>query len=94
MFTRKLDTEDPLLDKEIERLLSEIKTINPLDDEYPKMLDQLSKLYKLKPEKPKPVSNDTLAIIAGNVACVVLIVGYERANLVTSKALGFVMKLR
>lgn len=93
MFTRKVN-DDPLLDEEIKRLLQDIYTVDPKAPEYPKMVDQLVKLYSLKPERPKQISNDTLVLVAGNLAGILLIVGYERANIVTSKALGFVGKLR
>ena len=38
------------------------------------------------------VSPDTMAIVAGNLLGIALIVGHERMNVVTSKALGFVLK--
>jgi hypothetical protein len=43
---------------------------------------------------PDRVSKDTLAIIGANLAGIVLIIGYEKFNVVTSKALGFIQKLR
>jgi len=45
-------------------------------------------------DKPDRVSKDTLAIIGANIAGIVLILGYERLNIITSKALGFANKLR
>lgn len=45
-------------------------------------------------EKSRRVSPDTLAIIAANVVGILLIIGYERANVVTSKALGFILKTK
>jgi hypothetical protein len=43
---------------------------------------------------PKRVSWDTWALVGANLLGIVLIIGHERANVVTSKALGFVSKLR
>lgn len=40
------------------------------------------------------VSADALAVVAANLTGIVLIIGYERINVITSKALGFVSKLR
>ncbi len=40
------------------------------------------------------LSMETWAVIAANLAGIVLILGYERVNIVTSKALGFVSKLK
>jgi hypothetical protein len=45
-------------------------------------------------EKPDSISKDTLAIIGANLAGIALILGYERLNIITSKAIGFVNKLR
>lgn len=45
-------------------------------------------------DAPNRVSVDTWAIIAGNLAGIVLILGYEKANVITSRAIGFVTKLR
>lgn len=45
-------------------------------------------------DKPDRVSKDTLAIIGANLAGIAIIIGYERLNVITSKAIGFVSKLR
>lgn len=83
-------TEKSGLDQAIEKVLHEMKSFSSEDDEYAKMVDQLEKLYALKDtEKPDRVSRDTLAIIAANLIGIVLIVGYESKNIVTSKALNF-----
>lgn len=49
-------------------------------------------LKKQESEKPDRVSKETLALIAGNIAGIVLIIGYERVNVIASKALNFVLK--
>lgn len=51
-------------------------------------------LKQQEADKPDRVSKDTLAIIAGNIAGIVMIIGYERVNVIASKALSFVMKSR
>jgi hypothetical protein len=43
-------------------------------------------------DKPDKLSKDTLAIIGGNLAGILLVIGYERAHVVTTKALSFLMK--
>lgn len=51
-------------------------------------------LKEKESEKPDKVSKETLALIASNIAGIVLIIGYERMNVIASKALSFVMKTR
>lgn len=44
--------------------------------------------------KPKPIDRNTLVLAGANLLGIVLIVGHERANVVTSKAIGFIKTLR
>lgn len=63
------------------------------ESEYGDMVDQLAKLYKLKEfDTKKRVSPDTLAIIAGNLTGIVLVLGYERAGVITSRAFNLIGK--
>lgn len=83
------------LDDVIAVLLAKMHEEDPVSDKYAKMADQLSKLYKLKEQDaPKRVSMDTWALIAANLAGILLIIGYEQKHIITSKALAFVQKLR
>lgn len=92
MFTMKTaSTEKSGLEKAIDELLDEMANELGTSDEYSKMADQLVKLYKLKEvDSTQRVSKDTIALIAGNLAGIAMIVGHERAAVVTSKAMTFV----
>lgn len=76
------------IDKQISILASEAKT----PDEIQGVMDLMSKRQQLG--KKQTVSPDTLAIVAGNLLGIVLILGYEKANIITTKALGFILKGR
>ena len=94
MFHRK-STTTPDIDIPINALIAAMSEIDPDTDEYAMMVEQLVKLYKLKEvDASKRVSADTLAIVAANLAGIMMIVGHERAHVVTTKAIGFVQKLR
>jgi len=45
-------------------------------------------------DSPNRVALDTWANIGGHILGIVIIIGYERVNVVTSKALGFVTRLK
>ena len=95
MFINRIPREPSGLSNAIDNLLSDMSSTRSDTEEYSKLVDQLVKLYPLKTEeRPKRVSPDTLALIAGNLVGIILIVGVERGNVVASKAIGFVMKLR
>lgn len=99
---KKTPTEKPELDIAISDLFADMADnhITKSSDEFAAMVDQVVKLYKLKEidsnvnSNKNHVSKDTLAIIAANLVGIVMIVGHERANVVTSKALTLLMKLR
>lgn len=82
------------VDEAIDALLKQIAE-KPYDPkETPLMIDQVSKLEKLRSSQTQRISPDTLLIVGGNLLGIVLILQFERVNVVTSKALAFVMKLR
>lgn len=94
MFTRK-SNEPNDLDRAIERLYLEMSLVDADSDEYDQLTSQLTKLYSLKDlSRASKISPDTKALVLGNLAGILMIVGHERMNVVTSKALNFVMKLR
>lgn len=87
------------LETTIDTVLSEMANEDPFSAKYANMADQLTKLYALKETDHKiktdnRVSKETWATIAANLAGIAIIVGHERAHVVTSKALSFIMKMR
>lgn len=83
------------LDEEFDACLDEMSSVSTASEEYDKMVRNLERLHRLKmEEKCRKVSPDTKAVIAGNLLGILLILGYEKANVITSKALGFVLKGR
>ena len=63
--------------------------------EYKEALDELDRLYKLKNlNKGFAISPDALIAVFGNLAGILLILNFERIGVVTTKALGFILKAR
>lgn len=86
-------TEKSELDKAIDDIYREMSGVSADSDEYAKMVDQLVKLHGLKHNKnPARISRDTLATVVGNLVGIVLIVAVERENILTTKALNFLLK--
>lgn len=95
MFTLKFKKTQPTdLEIEIARLFDVLKTINKIDDPmYDKVSDQIAKLYKLKEVDSKSaVSKDAMVGAATNLVGILMILHYEHAHVMTSKAVSFVMK--
>lgn len=95
MFRRK-PAEPTALDKEIADVHAQLADcLTAEGDDYQKILDKLERLYKIKAEeRPDRVKRDTLLMVGGNVVVTAMIVGHERANVITSKALSFIQKAR
>jgi hypothetical protein len=64
--------------------------------EYDKVLNQIERLHKLSSREKEgyKVSPDVLVTVLANLAGILLILNYERMQIVTSKALSFVIKTK
>lgn len=59
------------------------------------VIDEIVKIQSMEHEnRPLRVTPDTLALVASNLIGILVIVGYEQKHIVSSKALGFLGKLR
>lgn len=94
MIFSKHENRDAL-EKEIHSALDKMSTMDVSSKEYSDSVDNLNKLLEAKEKgKSKSLSPDTLAVIAGNLLGIILILNFEKLDVVTSKALGFVLKGR
>lgn len=92
----KTQSEPTELSIVIDYVLAEMKNHAPESEEFAKMADQLQKLYPLTDHDKvdSKVSLETLVPVIGNLAGILAILNFERVGVVTSKALGFVLKSR
>jgi hypothetical protein len=91
----KFKTAEPTdLEKQLARLFAKLDDIDEMDsEEYDKVSDQIKKLYPLKETDSKTgMSSDVLVGAASNLVGILMILQYEHAHVVTSKALGFIGK--
>lgn len=95
MFGRTPKVETIKLDAAMNRVLDDMDTVHTNSDEYSELLSNLERLSKLRThERPGRVSPDTIATVAGNLLGILVIVAYEQHHVMTSKALGFVPKVK
>jgi hypothetical protein len=87
----KRSVVEKVMDEKLEKLCKDAQT----KEEVHEAIGSVDRWQDIKAKKHKmPVSWETIAIIAGNLLGIALILNHERVNVVTSKALGFVMKGR
>lgn len=87
-------TEPTIYDEPIDKVLESMRTYDTVDGEFVKLMDYLERLTKLKAEKHSKVDPNTIALIAGNLAGILVIVAYEQKNVMTSKAMGFILRAK
>ena len=93
MFAKPQD--DPQLVETIDLVMDRLRDTVVDSKEFNQLTDQLTKLLIAKnARKRDKASTDVLLTVGANLAGIAMIIGHERANVIASKALGFVMKLR
>lgn len=93
-FKRKDEESD--LNKVTFAVLNKMEDYGPDNDEFPRLLDYLERLHRMKEYESARfrVTPDTMAIVAGNLLGILIIVAYEQKHVVVSKGLGFILKTR
>jgi len=83
------------LNAEIERVLQYMETIDPSEGNYDDVVNSLSKLHALKvAETKKRISPDTWLTVGAHLVGIVLVLQYERTQIIPRTAMTFVQKLR
>ena len=91
MFKKKKPNE---VDVQIEALSNSMKNYPVDSPEYAAAMEKMVVLVKTKNEGKKPIDPNTIIAVAGGQLQVVLIIGHERLPVLTSEAIGFVLKGR
>ena len=95
LFTRLPSEAEANLEIEIIKALAELRNHAASSEEYGTVVDRIAKLHKLKTEdSPKPVDPNTVILAGTNLLGIALILRHEYLNVLTSKALSFVIKTR
>jgi hypothetical protein len=88
-WREKPDPVDPLIGV----VLEEMQRKGVYSEEYPGLLDKLERLHEIKKQhRRNRVSRDTLAMVFGNLAGILLIVAYEQKHVVTSRGFGQIIR--
>ena len=87
--------ERPTVDSEIESVLCAMSTYQPDSDEYTQMAKNIEVLRKANSyTKSSSVPWKEIATGVFTIVGIGMILGYEKTDSITSKALGFVLKGR
>lgn len=81
------------LDKIYDDACRELNKLTVGSSEYGKTLEMVTMLHKMKQEeKPSSVSKDTLLLVGANLLGIILIIRHEHVNVITSRAINWIIK--
>ena len=95
MFGKFRKVEPTIYDDAIAKVLEKLDTYDTEDAEFGDAMEYLERLTKLKAETQKSrLDPNQIAIVAGNLLGILVIVAYEQKHVMTSKATGFILKAK
>jgi preprotein translocase subunit Sec61beta len=93
MFTRA--KQPTLVESAMERAFEKLGEQSVDSEQYAKTLDGIVKLHKMREEEKSPqVSPDTVLLVGANLLGILLIIRHEHVNVITSRAMGTLIKPR
>lgn len=93
MPIRKPKAVDSKLEKVTENLLDEMLENGPDTERYSDNLDHLVKLHAVRQSNGRtPLNPNNMALVAGNLLGILVIVAYEQKNVFNSKAKDLLLK--
>jgi hypothetical protein len=99
VFNLNKDVKDTDLQEAITKLISQMEDHAGETEEYTTMATNLKMLMEAreieeKTDNRNALSTDTIVSVAGSLAGILMIISYERAHVLTSKALAHVVKMK
>ena len=96
MFGKTKKDKRSSIDKEIDNVIEVMSILNADSPEYTKMAANLAVLMEGRSYNKgnNKVSKDVIVTGIFSIVGILIIVGYEQANVIGSKAMGFVIKGR
>lgn len=93
MFKMRKHDETPL-EKEIAAMHETLEELEKGSEDYTAAAKQLEILYRIQRESEQGIDPNTALVVAANLVGVLLVVRREEFNVVTSKAMGMIMRPR
>lgn len=92
---REIPRHQRMLEDEYVRILVVLSTNQPDSQDYAKLMTSAERVYEMmNNKKSTPISRETLVTVGANLLGILMIIKHEDVNVITSKALGFVIRAR
>jgi len=84
-----------VIDEEVERVVGIMKEVNPDQDSYGVMAGNLVKLSQARSENARrDIDPNVVMTVAANLVGILIILKYEKFDILTSKAISMIVKPR
>lgn len=95
-ISKGVSNSQRMIESELERALTAMRAEVVTDEDYKKRLSVVERLHGLMDttEKVRPVSKETMLNVAANLVGILLIIRHEDVNVIASKALMFVTRMK
>ena len=91
MFAKQKTPLDTLIDDQVQKLAE----VGLHDEKADEILTRIEKLHKMSTaQRSHRVSPDTMVTVAANLVGIALIIKHEHVNVITSKAMSMLPKLK
>lgn len=95
MNTTTTPKEENPIDLEIKRLIQVMKTLPVGSDEYLRAADALKVMREARGIKgPLDIDINTVIAVAANIVGLLIVLNYEKTNVITTKAFGMLFRGR
>lgn len=95
MFSKEIPKHQRMLEEELIRVLAVLPLHQAESEEYAKLMRSAERIHEMMNiGKTSSVSRETLVTVGANLLGILLIIKHEDVNVITSKALGFVIRAR
>lgn len=91
IFARK----PTVLDEEMNRIVARMNEMDVTEEDYTALMAHLDRLVQLrKDDRSSRIDPNTLAVVGGNLLGIIIIVSYERVNVITTRALTMIRDVK
>lgn len=88
-----INDEKRSLNRQIDAVLDGMDRVDVTSNEYRKLMKLLERLTDIKKKtRREPVSRNTIALIAGNLLGIVIIITYEQTHVMTSRGFSHIIR--
>lgn len=92
---KEIPRHQRMIEEEYVRTLALLRQHQAGSEEYAKLLSNVERIHEMMDiKKSSPVSREALLAVGANILGILLIIKHEDVNVITSKALGFVFRVK